>query len=128
MMLELVKETLKNLFKRPATYKFPLEDRPASSDYRGKQVVDIKKCIGCRLCAIDCPAYAIEMTPNPSGKPKEYPVVDFGKCVFCYQCVRVCPVDAYVTSNTYRLASFNKESLISDVLKTSASETAKGGR
>ncbi len=127
-MLELVKETLRNLFKRSSTYKFPLEDRPASADYRGKQVVDINKCIGCKLCAIDCPAYAITMTPNPSGKPKEYPVVDFGRCVLCYQCVRVCPVDAYVTSNNYKLASFDKESLISDVLKPSASESAKGGR
>jgi NADH-quinone oxidoreductase subunit I len=126
-MLELVAETLRNLFKKPATYKFPLEERPASPDYRGKQTVDIKKCIGCKLCAIDCPAYAIEMTPNPSGKPKDYPVIDFGKCVFCYQCVRVCPVDAYITSNLYRLASFDKQKLISDVLKTSVSETNVGG-
>ena len=126
-MLELVAETLRNLFKRSATYKFPREDRPASTDYRGQQVVDIRKCIGCRLCAIDCPAYAIEMAPNPSGKPKEYPVIDFGKCVFCYQCVRVCPVVAYVTSNLYRLASFDKEKLINDVLKTEVSESAEGG-
>jgi NADH-quinone oxidoreductase subunit I len=68
------------------------------------------------------------MTPNPSGKPKEYPVIDFGKCVFCYQCVRVCPVNAYVTSNIYKLASFDKEKLINDVLRTSVSESAEGGR
>ena len=126
-MLELVAETLRNLFKKSATYKFPFEDRPASPDYRGKQVVDIQKCTGCRLCATDCPAYAIEMVPNPSGKPKEYPVVDFGKCVFCYQCVRVCPVNAYVTSGTYRLAAFDKEKLINDVLKTSVSESSEEG-
>ncbi len=66
------------------------------------------------------------MTPNPSGKPKEYPVIDFGKCVFCYQFVRVCPVNAYVTSATYDLASFDKEKLINDVLKTSVSESTKG--
>lgn len=126
-MLEFVGEVLRNLFKRSATYKFPLEDRPASSDFRGKQTVNIQKCTGCRLCAIDCPAYAIEMKPNPAGKPKEYPVIDFGKCVFCYQCVRVCPVDAYVTSNDYKLASFDKEKLINDVLKTNVSESHEEG-
>ena len=118
-MLKLFVETMKNLFKRPVTYKFPREDRPAPQDYRGMQVVDIKKCISCRLCAFDCPAYAIEMKLNPATK-KEYPVTDFGKCVFCYQCVKVCPVDAYVTSNIYKLASFDKESLIKDVLETSS--------
>lgn len=117
-MLKLLPEILKNLFKKPATYKFPREDRPASQDYRGMQVVDIKKCISCRLCLYDCPADAIEMKVNPTTN-KEYPITDFGKCVFCYQCVRVCPVNAYVTSNEYKLASFDKKSLIKDVLKTS---------
>ena len=121
-MLKLFTETIKNLFRRPATYKFPREDRLAQSDYRGMQVVDLKKCISCRLCAFDCPAYAIEMKVNPSNN-KLYPVTDFGKCVFCYQCVRVCPVDAYVTSNIYKLASFDKESLIKDVLKTTSSKS-----
>ncbi len=127
-MLELVTETLRNMFRRSATYKFPLEDRPASPDYRGKHAVDIQKCIGCRLCALDCPAYAIEMAPNPSSKPREYPVIDFGKCVFCYQCVRVCPVNAYVTSNTYKLASFSKEKLIDDVLTRNVSDKVEGER
>jgi NADH-quinone oxidoreductase subunit I len=114
-MVKLFTETLRNFFKKPVTYKFPLEARPASPDFRGMQVVDIKKCISCRLCALDCPADAIEMALNRETK-KEYPVVDFGRCVFCYQCVRVCPVSAYVTSNKYDLATFDKKTLIKDVL------------
>ena len=118
-------ETLKNVFKKPATYRFPLEARPASPDYRGMQVVDIKKCISCRLCAFDCPANAIEMVVNPATS-KVYPVVDFGRCVFCYQCVRVCPVSAYVTSNKYDLATFDKKALISDVLKSEPQKPSGG--
>lgn len=118
-MLKLFTETLKNFLRRPVTYKFPREDRPAQQDYRGLQVVDLNKCTGCTLCALDCPAYAIEMKLNPANK-KKYPVTDFGKCVFCYQCVQVCPVDAYITSNTYKLASFEKEKLIRDALETSS--------
>jgi NADH-quinone oxidoreductase subunit I len=117
-MLKLLPEILKNFFKKPATYKFPREDRPAQQDYRGMQTLDLKKCISCRLCAHDCPADAIEMKINPATN-KEYPVTDFGKCVFCYQCVKICPVNAFITSNIYKLASFEKESLIKDALKTS---------
>jgi NADH-quinone oxidoreductase subunit I len=114
-MLKMLSETVKNFFRRPVTYNFPLEDRSAQPEYRGKQVVDLKKCISCRLCAFDCPAYAIEMKLNPANN-KVYPVTDFGKCVFCYQCVQVCPTKAYIISNIYKLASFDKESLINDVL------------
>jgi NADH-quinone oxidoreductase subunit I len=121
-MLKLFTEIMKNLFKRPATYEFPREDRPAQSDYRGMQILDFEKCTGCKLCAIDCPAYAIEMKTSPANN-KLYPVTDFGKCVFCYQCVRVCPVKAYVASNIYKLASFEKEALIKDVLKATSSES-----
>lgn len=124
-MVKLFTETLKNFFKKPVTYRFPLEARPASPDYRGMQVVDIKKCISCRLCALDCPANAIEMKLNPATK-KEYPVVDFARCVFCYQCVRVCPVSAYVTSSKYDLASFDKKALIKDVLNPETKNPSGG--
>ncbi|KKM24712.1 hypothetical protein LCGC14_1602340, partial [marine sediment metagenome] len=45
-------------------------------------------CIGCTLCAQNCPADAIEM------KPYEVHEIDDEKCVRCGSCKQICPADA----------------------------------
>jgi len=52
-------------------------------------------CIGCTLCAQNCPADAIEM------RPYERHEIDPEKCVRCGTCMSVCPTDAVriVTGN-----------------------------
>ncbi len=96
--LKLVPEVLRNVFKRPVTIQYPYEPIEPTPDYRGQHRVNGDKCIGCRLCAIDCPTGAIQMRKFPQ-KDKPVPVIITDLCIYCYHCVYVCPVKAYIISN-----------------------------
>ncbi len=57
-----------------------------SSHEKGKAVRAVCKmgCIGCGLCAKNCPEKAIEMVDN-------LPIIDYSKCVGCGLCADKCP-------------------------------------
>ncbi|MBN2432801.1 MAG: NADH-quinone oxidoreductase subunit NuoF [Acidobacteria bacterium] len=72
-------------------YRAHIEDKkcPAKScaalvDY----FIDPEKCVGCTVCAKNCPVDAI------SGQPKQVHVIDQGKCVKCGKCISSCNFDA----------------------------------
>lgn len=55
------------------------------------------KCVGCKLCAIDCPYQAIKMIRVPGGKgkrPKLIAVVYEQRCSECGICVGACDFDS----------------------------------
>ncbi len=57
--------------------------------------VDLAKCDGCTLCAVDCPYGAITMVPRTDGRNfKVQAVVDESKCVGCGICAGSCDSSA----------------------------------
>jgi len=56
------------------------------------------KCLGCGICADQCPKEAIEYFPAEFKgiKALTRPSIDFDteKCVLCGECVATCPLDA----------------------------------
>lgn len=53
------------------------------------------KCVGCRLCSLDCPYQAIEMVPAPAGSRfKLLATVKPFRCSGCGVCVGACAFDA----------------------------------
>lgn len=101
--------TLKHLFKRTPTIKYPEKIRPFSGIYRGQHVLKrdengAERCTACGLCAVACPAEAITMTAA-ERKPGEENLyreekyaakyeINMLRCIFCGDCEEACPKEA----------------------------------
>jgi formate hydrogenlyase subunit 6/NADH:ubiquinone oxidoreductase subunit I len=105
----MLEETFNNIFRKPATQKYPAVKPKVPDGFRGRQIFDINLCISCGLCARDCPAKAIEMV-DVEGKKR--PLFHLDLCVFCYQCAESCPRNAIKSSKFFELASTDKSELV----------------
>jgi len=103
------KRTVRQIFTKPATTKYPFVKRQLADDFRGQQVFDVNLCVSCGLCSRDCPAKAIEMV-EVGGKKRPQFMLD--RCIFCYQCAESCPRNAIKSSVIYELATTDKSSLV----------------
>ncbi|MCQ2751852.1 MAG: 4Fe-4S binding protein [Coriobacteriales bacterium] len=79
--------TLKSLFKKAPTRKYPFEVRePFERTCGSIKMVKIKECILCGLCEKKCPCLAITVDKSLetwSLRPFE--------CIVCGECVDACP-------------------------------------
>ncbi|MGD9684729.1 MAG: cytochrome b N-terminal domain-containing protein [Candidatus Obscuribacterales bacterium] len=72
----------------------PLPMLYGSKPVEAAEVVN-DKCVGCRLCSLDCPYQAIEMVPAPAGSRfKLLATVKPFRCSGCGVCVGACAFDA----------------------------------
>lgn len=101
--------TLKHLFKRKATVKYPEKKREFAPVYRGRHVLKrdekgAERCTACGLCAVACPAEAITMTAAERKKGEEHLYreekyaatyeINMLRCIFCGLCEEACPKEA----------------------------------
>lgn len=85
-MPSMIRNIVRNLFHRPATRKYPFEQREPIAGSRGHLKNDIDACIFCGLCVRRCPSAALAVTKNPKSW-----TFDPYRCVVCGACVEVCP-------------------------------------
>ena len=93
----------KHLFKRPVTLEYPEKKFSVNEYFRGKPVVDLN-CIKCGTCMRVCPSGAIKIHENEFK-------IDLKKCIFCGNCSFYCPKNAIKMTETYELATSEKEKL-----------------
>lgn len=85
-MLTMLKNTILNLIKAPATINYPFTPIPPTKDARGALKIEGSLCIFCGLCSRACPAETITVDRNT--KHWEYNPY---QCVNCGACVDACP-------------------------------------
>jgi NADH-quinone oxidoreductase subunit I len=101
--------TIKHLFRKKSTIKYPEQKRELSEIWRGQHVLKrddkgAERCTACGLCAVACPAEAITMTAAERNKGEEnlyreekYAAVyeiNMLRCIFCGLCEEACPKEA----------------------------------
>jgi len=107
--MSMEEELIRHLVKKPVTLRYPFEKLPPVKGLRGKHVWDSDRCVGCGLCATDCPSFAIEMIGK--GLTAELKIY-LGRCLFCGQCEEGCPRDAIRLTQLYELAESDRKNLI----------------
>jgi NADH-quinone oxidoreductase subunit I len=105
--------TIKHLFKKKATVKYPEVKKEFAPVYRGMHVLKRdeqgrENCTACGLCAVSCPAEAITMDAAERQKGEEHLYreekyaakyeINMLRCIYCGLCEEACPKDAiYLT-------------------------------
>jgi len=110
-------KSVRFLFKKPKTLRYPFELKEPAQRYRGFHLNDWDKCTGCGNCAGICPNEAIDMVKIAELKPKlgaknERPQLDYGRCCFCGLCVDICPPGSLRLSRDYFHIHFDTKTFV----------------
>ena len=105
-MFKIIRERLR---QGQRTIAYPQGPTPQTPDrFRGLPILDRAKCPdGCQECAEACPTDAILCDEHSLR-------VDLGRCLFCNECQSACPEGAVSYSTEFRLATRERQDLITD--------------
>ena len=119
--------TLRHLFKKKVTIKYPEQTRPFSPVFRGMHVLNRdeegrENCTACGLCAVSCPAEAITMEAAERLPGEEHLYreekyaakyeINMLRCIFCGYCEEACPKDAIYMSETFVPSDYQRKQFI----------------
>lgn len=95
------------LLSRAERRHFPEWDDPAECIFQ-PVAIDLEACDGCRLCALVCPANALEVV-GEKGNRKARVKADLRGCVSCNNCQAICANGAIAASRYYDFAGFYRQ-------------------
>jgi NADH-quinone oxidoreductase subunit I len=119
--------TIKHLFRRKTTVKYPEVKREISAVWRGQHVLKrdeqgAERCTACGLCAVACPAEAITMTAAERKKGEEHLYreekyasvyeINMLRCIFCGLCEEACPKEAIFLTDRIEETDYSRKAFI----------------
>jgi len=122
-----IRITIKHMFKKHATVRYPEKTREFSEIYRGMHVLKrddkgAERCTACGLCAVACPAEAITMVAAERNKGEEnlyreekYAAkyeINMLRCIFCGLCEEACPKEAIFLTDRIVTTDYGRDSFV----------------
>ena len=119
--------TIRHLFRRKATIRYPEKKREISAVWRGQHVLKrddngAERCTACGLCAVACPAEAITMQAAERAKGEEHLYreeryaatyeINMLRCIFCGLCEEACPKEAIFLTDRIVSTEFGRGEFI----------------
>ncbi len=119
--------TIKHLFRRSATVRYPETKREISAIWRGQHVLKrddkgAERCTACGLCAVACPAEAITMVAAERNKGEENLYreekyastyeINMLRCIFCGLCEEACPKEAIFLTDRIIETDYAREGFV----------------
>lgn len=103
-------DVTRSLIKKPITEEYPKVRQEAPERFRGCLDWNPEKCTGCGMCAMDCPANAIEMIVIDKKTRRFVLQYHIDRCTFCAQCVHSCMHGCLeMRSDLWELAAMDKD-------------------
>ena len=119
--------TLKNLFRKPVTLRYPRERPELSTAFRSAiDLVDFEElgshdCVACMQCVNICPSFCIQVEGQKYDGVKRKRatkfLVDYALCSVCGLCIDVCPTETLKYSKIYDEVSFERDAFVFDLLE-----------
>ncbi len=119
--------TIRHLFRRAATVRYPEKKREVSEVWRGQHVLKrddkgAERCTACGLCAVACPAEAITMVAAERKKGEENLYreekyastyeINMLRCIFCGLCEEACPKEAIFLTDRILPTDYSRNDFI----------------
>ena len=114
--------TFRQMFQKPVTIPYPQVKRETFPTARGRHKLmryddGLERCIGCALCAANCPARCIyvvagentgELRFSPGERYAAIYEINMSRCIFCGYCEDACPTKAIVLGEEFELSGYDR--------------------